>query len=228
MKLAFSYRSVLAAVAVSALLVTAGVMLIERSASASGSAKVELTEGTDYELIKQQTPPPKPAAGKAEVMEFFSYGCPHCAAMHPHISEWAKSAPANVNFIRVPVAFNRPQWGTLSRTYYTLQNLGELKRLDDAVFAAIHEEGRPMWTEENVTEWAVSKGIDGAKFKAEFNSKRVSDAVMKAEQLTRNMLIDGVPKIIVGQRYKVLAQNAKNWEEYWGLINRLADKAAKE
>src|SRR5688500_12374476 len=41
------------------------------------SAWAAPTQGTEYELL---TPPQAPLAnGKVEVIEFFSYGCPHCA-----------------------------------------------------------------------------------------------------------------------------------------------------
>ena len=56
-------------------------------------------QGQDYELL---TPPqPTASADKVEVVEFFSYGCPHCAAMAPHIEKWAAQLPANATFVRV-------------------------------------------------------------------------------------------------------------------------------
>ena len=41
------------------------------------SAAVDLREGTNYKRL--QNPQPVETGDKVEVIEFFSYGCPHCA-----------------------------------------------------------------------------------------------------------------------------------------------------
>lgn len=211
--------SVAAGVAVLAVL--AGVFLLDPI------ARADLAEGRDYALVPAQTPV-IPGGKKTEVIEFFSYGCPHCAAMHPHISKWAETLPPNVEFVRVPVAFGRPQWGALSRAYYTLQNLGELKRLDGLVFESIHSNREPIFNEASLTGWAIKQGIDGDKFRTEFNSDRVTQAVLKAETMTRDMQIDSIPKVVVARRYKVVAEDAKTYDDFFAVTNRIIDKAAAE
>jgi thiol:disulfide interchange protein DsbA len=148
--------------------------------------------------------------------------------MHPHITKWSASLPANVEFVRVPVAFGRREWGALSRAYYTLQNLGELKRLDDLVFESIHKKGEPIFNEANLSAWAVKQGIDAEKFRTEFNSDRVTKAVINAETLTRDLVIDSVPKVVVARRYKVETDAAKSYDDIFAIASRLIDKAAKE
>ena len=36
-------------------------------------------------------PPQATEPGKIEVLEFFSYSCPHCAVVEPMIAEWKKN-----------------------------------------------------------------------------------------------------------------------------------------
>ena len=211
------------AVALAAVAVLAGMFLFDPV------ARADLAEGRDYTLVPpQKTADSKPASSKTEVIEFFSYGCPHCAAMHPHITKWSASLPANVEFVRVPVAFGRREWGALSRTYYTLQNLGELKRLDDLVFESIHAKREPIFNEANLTAWAAKQGLDAEKFRTEFNSDRVTKAVSEAETLTRDLVIDSVPKVVVARRYKVEAAEAKSYDDVFAIASSLIDKAAKE
>ncbi|HKE94431.1 MAG TPA: thioredoxin domain-containing protein, partial [Povalibacter sp.] len=77
----------------------------------SAPSQAEPVEGRDYaRLVPPQVPDTQ---GKTEVIEFFSYGCPHCNAFNPMITEWAKQLPANVTFIRVPVSLGRQEWGQL-------------------------------------------------------------------------------------------------------------------
>ena len=83
----------------------------------------QAVEGTDYRKVEPPLPTDSP--GKIEVIEFFSYGCPHCEAFYPLVSAWAAKLPHDVVFKRVPVSFNRPAWIALARAYYALQAAGE-------------------------------------------------------------------------------------------------------
>src|SRR5262249_42716281 len=132
-----------------------------------------------------------------------SYGCPHCWHFSPMIDKWITELPGNAVLIRVPVSLGRPQWGQLSRAFYTLQATGDLKRLDHALFDAIHKEQLPLFDEQNLTAWAVAHGVDGAKFTEAFNSLAVSTKASRAEQLARSYQVDGIPKVVVGGKYVV-------------------------
>ena len=97
------------------------------------------TQGRDFALVEPAVPTESP--GKIEVLEFFSYGCPHCADLHPVVKAWSAKKPADVELRRMPVTFGNLYYTNLSRLYHALDAIGELKRLDDAVFAALHQNG---------------------------------------------------------------------------------------
>jgi thiol:disulfide interchange protein DsbA len=70
--------------------------------------------------VRLKAPVPVETGKKIEVIEFFSYGCPHCADLEPHLQAWLKRLPPDVQVRRVPVAF-QPSWENLARVYYTLE-----------------------------------------------------------------------------------------------------------
>jgi len=105
-------------------------------------ARAELVADRDYVAIVPAQISDNPA--KIEVLEFFSYGCPHCADFHPLVSRWAEALPSDVVFKRVPVSFGRPQWASLARLYYALEASGDLAKLDGAVFRALHQKQAPL------------------------------------------------------------------------------------
>ena len=163
-------------------------------------------QGTDYTLISP--PQAQTTAGKIEVIEFFSYGCPHCFHMAPLLKQWQKSElPANAVLIRVPVAFGRREWGQLVRAYYTLEATGDLERLDDKLFAAIHEQQQQLFDLENLATWAGQNGIDANKFRATFNSPEVTAKAVRADQLSRDYKIKGVPSLTVAGKYQALGKD---------------------
>src|SRR5215472_13839695 len=104
---------------------------------ASTPATAQLVEGRDYRLV---TPPrPTSSPGKIEVVEFFSYACPHCARFNPLVSAWVAKQPRDIAFRRVAVSYGRPAWVNLSRSYYAFEATGDLGKLDAAFFRAIHD-----------------------------------------------------------------------------------------
>jgi thiol:disulfide interchange protein DsbA len=180
-------------------------------------------QGQDYQLL---SPPQETATkDKVEVIEFFSYGCPHCYALQSHISKWVAELPANVVFLRVPVSFGRREWGQLSRAYYALEATGDLKRLDDALFDGIHKEQKRLFDEDNLAAWAGEHGVEAARFRAAFQSPGVSAQAMRAEQLSRDYKVNSVPRLIVDGKYIALG---KNHEEMLKIARQLIDKAAAE
>ena len=107
----------------------------------AGSAPAQLVEGRNYDRLKN--PQPTESGNKIEVIEFFSYGCPHCAELEPHLDAWLAKLPPDVAFRRVPVMF-QDRWVPLAKIYYTLDALGEEKKLSPEVFKAIHGQGMTL------------------------------------------------------------------------------------
>jgi protein-disulfide isomerase len=78
----------------------------------AGSASAQLVEGKNYDRIKN--PQPTESGNKIEVIEFFSYGCPHCAELEPFLETWLAKLPPDVAFRRVPVMF-QDRWIPLAK-----------------------------------------------------------------------------------------------------------------
>jgi thiol:disulfide interchange protein DsbA len=180
-------------------------------------------ENQDYRMLTPPQPPASP--DKVEVIEFFSYACPHCFAMAPHIEKWAAELPPNVTFIRVPVSFGRREWGQLSRAYYALEATGDLKRLDDALFDGIHKDNKPLFDEDNLAAWAGEHGVDAGKFRAAFESPGVSAMTMRAEEISRLYKVNSVPTVIVDGKYVAMG---KTHEDMLKAARQLVDKSTAE
>src|SRR3954468_10986524 len=97
----------------------AALALISLSAFATAA---DLEEGKDYRRLEK--PQPVETGKKIEVIEFFSFSCPHCKDMEPILSAWVKKMPADVQLRRIPAQFF-PQWVGTAKVWYTLEGLGE-------------------------------------------------------------------------------------------------------
>jgi thiol:disulfide interchange protein DsbA len=181
------------------------------------------TAGKDYTPITPAQPTDD--AAKIEVLEFFSYGCPHCSDFHPLISAWVAKQPGDVVFKRVPVSFGRAAWANAAKLYYTLEATGDLAKLDGDVFKAIHNDRTNLFDEKAILEWVTKKGVDPKKFSETFNSFGVMSKVKRGDQLAQSYKISGVPAVAVDGKYLVGGQS---FGEVLGTADKLIAKARSE
>ena len=158
----------------------------------------DLVEGRNYTRLK--VPQPVESGNKIEVIEFFSYGCPHCADLEPYLQNWLKTLPADVAFHRVPVIFQE-RWKALARIYYTLDALGDAARLSPEVFQAIHVRGLSLWDDKAFYDWAASNGLDRAKVAATYTSFGVDSKVKRALALAQTYNVQSVPTVVVDGKF---------------------------
>ena len=190
------------------------------------AAQAALVEGEDWRAI---TPPqPTDAPGKIEVLEFFSYGCPHCGSLNPLLKQWKSTLPEDVVLRRVPITFGRQAWANLARLFYALESLEALDRLDQAVFTALHEQRVKLYTEPAILEWLGDKEIDIQSFKDAFNSFDVQTKVGRSDYLAGRYQIDAVPTLAVAGRYVVLGHKTKGMPDLLAIADQLIDRARNE
>jgi thiol:disulfide interchange protein DsbA len=156
----------------------------------TGTASAQLVEGKNY--IRLPNPQPVETGNKIEVVEFFSYGCPHCAALEPYLDKWLESLPQDVAFRRVPVMFH-PDWLQLAKVYYTLDAMGQAAKLSSEVFKAIHQQNVNLADKNKFFDWAAGKGLDRKKVEEVFSSFAIDGKVKRAMQLAQEYHIEGVP-----------------------------------
>ena len=162
-------------------------------------------EGREYMRFK--TPVPVETGKKIEVIEFFSYGCPHCGEFEPLLQAWLKTLPADVQFRRIPVVFQE-RWIALAKEYYTLEGLGEESRMSPEMFAAIHAKGIDLANDKKFFDWAASKGLDRKKVEELYNSFTIVGKVNRAKQMGQAYNIQSVPTMVIDGKYSTGPERA--------------------
>lgn len=169
------------------------------------AAEPVAVEGAQYRVIPSAQPTASP--GKIEVLEFFSYACPHCNDFYPQVSAWAAKLPKDVVFNRVPVGFGRPAWVNLARAYYALKASGDFERLDGALFHALHEEHLNLVDEGSLADWVGKQGGHADKFAAAYTSFGVNNDTERADEMVQSYTVDAVPTLAINGRYIVLGDS---------------------
>jgi len=172
----------------------------------AGSVQASAIADHDYAVLA--VPQRQEVKGKIEVIEFFSWGCPHCYEFYPLLNRWLATLPKDVAFKRVPVGLGHPEWDILVRAYYALQSTGDLARLDSPIYEAIHREHVSLFDERSITAWVAKHGVNVAKFTEAFRSFGVNTSVGQSEDAVVAYRLDGIPMMAVGGRYTVTGGHA--------------------
>lgn len=184
----------------------------------------DLVEGKNYARLR--VPQPVESGKKIEVIEFFSYGCPHCNDLEPYLQNWFKTVPADVQFRRVPVLF-QDRWKGLAKIYYTLDALGE-ERLSPEVFKAIHANGQPLWDEKSFLDWSASKGLDRAKVSSVYSSFGIDSKMKRALALAQTYNVQSVPTVVVDGKFITASDRIGGHSEMPAALDVLIAKARAE
>ena len=182
-----------------------------------------LQEGNQY--IRLKNPQPVETGKKIEVIEFFSYGCPHCGELEPFLQGWIKTMPADVAFRRIPVMF-QDRWVPLAKIYYTLEALGEEGRLSPEVFSALHAKGQSLWQDKTFFEWAASQGLDRKKVEDMYNSFGIGGKVNRARMAAQAYQVQSVPLVVVDGKY--VSNKVSSHSAMPAVIDALVAKARVE
>ena len=181
-------------------------------------------EGKDY--VRLNTPVAVPSGGKIDVIEFFSYGCPHCYSFEPMLEQWIKRLPPDVAFRRVPAAFNAPFEG-YAKLFYALEAVGLAEQLHKRVFAAIHVQRQRLDKEADLAAFVSAAGGDGAKFIEAYKSFGVATKVRQGKQLSEAYKIDGVPTLGIHGRWFTSGSLAGGHERALQVADQLIARARK-
>ena len=146
--------------------------------------------------------PPQPVEndGKVEVLEFFAYGCIHCANLEPALETWAKKQPADVKVKRIPSP--AAIMGIDSTVvYYTLEALGQLERLHPKIFNAAHLEKVVVGNPAIFNKWLEKNGVDPKKYEEAQKSFSVVTKANRARKMVEDYKISETPTIVVNGRF---------------------------
>jgi thiol:disulfide interchange protein DsbA len=198
-----------------------GAVALPLTVSAQSGAPAE---GTQFTRV--DPPVPLMAPGKIEVLEFFSYACPHCSSFEPTLEAWIKKLPPDVAFHRVPAPFLMNA-ESFMRTYYALETMGQVDALQRKIFAAIHVDRMRLDKPADIAALVGKNGVDSAKFLDVFNSFSVATSVARAKKLAAAYKLDSVPMLMINGHYATSPSQAGGPEQAVAVAEFLIQRSRK-
>lgn len=198
------------------------------AAGASAQPAGDWQEGKNYFLIE---PPQATTTGdKVEVVEVFSYACPHCNEIAPMVADMKKRLPANAQFVMLPAQFGFESWKTYARAFYTAQALGILDKSHEAMFKAIYVDKKLSGTSPtfaSLADFYSQYGVSAEEFTATSRSFAIETRLKRNDALITAYGVDSTPQFIVNGKYRLTGLSAGGYNNIEPLLNFLIAKEAK-
>lgn len=201
-------------------------LLLPLVASAQPMAPGMPRAGIDYEVLQAAQPTYSDVKGKIEVVEVFSYACPHCAHFQAFVGAWKKKAPADVNFIYMHAA-GGGSWERFARGFYVAESKKILPRTHEAIFKAVFVDQKltPNASLDEIADFYTAYGMDKKSFLDAMMSKAINEKVAKSTQFSIRTGANSTPTIVVNGKYKIIATQDRGFE---GMIKTMDFIVAKE
>lgn len=172
-------------------------MILAFSASAA-----QFTDGKEFVTLE------KPAAGEPQVLEFFSFYCPHCYQFEEvlHVSDNVKkNLPEGTKMTKYHVEFLGPLGKDLTQAWAVAMALG----VEDKITAPMFEAVQKTQTVQNVADIRqvfIDAGVKAEEYDAAWNSFVVKSMVAQQEKAASDLNLQGVPAMFVNGKYQLNPQ----------------------
>ena len=192
-------------------------------------------EGTHYFRIVPAQPTPV-AAGRVEVTDVLSYGCPACNQFLPVMKKLESNLPHDAELTRVPASFNpAEQWPMFQRAYYAAKALNVDEQTHLAMFNAVWTTGElaivdrqtrrlknpPPSIEDVAKFYARNSDVTEEQFLAAAKSFEVAMDMKRADHWIKVCGIDRTPSIVVNGKYRLHVESAGGTDQLIELVNWL-------
>ncbi|MCK5818945.1 MAG: thiol:disulfide interchange protein DsbA/DsbL [Psychromonas sp.] len=179
----------------------------------------EFKEGVNYKVINQ------PETAQPQVMEFFSYYCPHCYRFQPIIAKLKASLGKKVSFKQNHIDFLGGAMGAqLTRALAAAQILEVEDKFTSLVFDTLHVKHQQINGEKGILELFAKLNISPAKAKGALESFSSAGIASQMKRNTEKFKINGVPTLIVNGKYQVITGSVNNVKDLIGLVEYLTHK----
>ena len=168
-------------------------------AMAFGASAAQFSEGDQYVKLD------KSITGEPQVLEFFSFYCPHCYEFEEvyHVSDAVrKGLPEGVKMTKYHVEFLGPLGKQLTQAWAVAMALGVEDKITQPMFEAV-QKTQSVQSPEDIRNVFIKAGVSAADYDGALNSYVVKSLVVQQEKAAEDLQLRGVPAIFVNGKYMV-------------------------
>ncbi|ANI29803.1 protein disulfide isomerase [Yersinia entomophaga] len=169
-------------------------MVMAFSASAA-----QFSDGSQYVTLD------KPATGEPQVLEFFSFYCPHCYQFEEiyKVPETVKkSLPEGTKMTRYHVDFLGPLGKELTQAWAVALALGVEDKITPLMFEGV-QKTQVVQTPSDIRNVFIKAGVPAEEYDSAINSFVVKSLVAQQQKAAEDLGLRGVPAMFVNGKYQI-------------------------
>lgn len=174
-------------------------LLVVGMVMAFNASAAQFNDGTQYTTLES------PAKGAPQILEFFSFYCPHCYEFEEvfHISDAVKKVlPEGAKMTKYHVNFMGPLGKKMTEAWAVAMALGVEDKVTKPMFEGIHKT-KTLQTEDDIRKVFINAGVKAEEYDSALNSFVVKSLVAKQEKVAEDLKLRGVPAVYVNGKYMV-------------------------
>lgn len=181
-------------------------------------------EGTHYTVLDE------PATEKPEILEFFSFWCPHCYQFEPLVKDIKEKISDETRFNKIHVNFmgftSADIQDDATRAMMIARAIKQEDELNSAIFDYIHKQRASVTGMKDLRNIFVVNGVDNAEFDKMASSFGVNNMLKKNNKTLEQyrQYVRGVPNFIVNGRYQAQFTSDMSKDDIVDLIVWLSKK----
>ncbi|MEO9947255.1 MAG: thiol:disulfide interchange protein DsbA/DsbL [Paraglaciecola sp.] len=176
----------------------------------NAAAQAKWQEGVHYNVIAEK------ATEKKQVMEFFSFWCPHCFSFEPLVKSMKNKLADDVDFKKVHVnfmGFTSPKiQDEATRGMMVARALKKEEQLNGAIFKYVHVQRSKITSLNDIKNIFVVNGVEPADFDKMASSFGVNSLVqMNNKNINQyRKHVSSVPNFIINGKYQAVFNKDRN------------------
>lgn len=166
------------------------------------AADAKWEEGKHYRVLDEA------ATEQPQILEFFSFWCPHCYQFEPLVDEIKSKISDNTEFKKIHVNFmgftEQSIQDDATRAMMVARAVKQEDALNAAIFDYIHKQRASVTGIKDLRNIFVVNGVDNAEFDKLSNSFGVNNMMKRNNKVLEDyrQYVRGVPNFIVNGRYQ--------------------------
>ena len=181
-------------------------------------------EGSHYNVIAEQV------TEKKEVLEFFSFWCPHCFSFEPIVKNIKSTLADDVEFKKIHVNFmgfaSAAIQNEATKAMMVARELNKGVELNQAIFRYLHESRSAITSINDLKNIFVVNGVEPEEFDKVMSSFGVNSMLQMNNRSIEKYRkhVSSVPNFIVNGKYQATFTRDMNPDDMVDLIVFLSNK----
>ena len=185
--------------------------------AAADKVKIEFKKDVNYKIIDGAA-----LSDHKEVREFYSSFCGHCHALKPFMDVVLLAMPEDTSFVLNPVHYlGGPMGPELQKDFAVALSLNVSELFQNKIDKVIWTDNKIPQSHEDVLKIFEEIGVPSSTVETQYKSFPIMNIASDYVQKTTDANIQGVPAVVVNNKYIVINSSVPSEDQFMALINYL-------